>query len=129
MSAVNTVSAFQKGDEPRHYNAGEIIFGAGDVGDTMYGIVQGEVELQVKGVVVEVIREGDVFGEGALVQPSHVRASNAIAKTDCKLAVLDRDRFMFAIQNTPMFAIELMRSFSSRLRQLKRDVADMPKAG
>ena len=122
MSALATVSAFQKDVEPHSYEAGEVIFKAGDIGDVMYGVIEGEVELWVNGVVAEVISAGDVFGEGALVQPSHVRASHAIAKTSCKLASLDQDRFLFAIQNTPMFAIELMRSFSTRLRRMKQNL-------
>lgn len=126
MSAVKTVSIFQKGGTLLDYTAGDVIFRAGDVGELMYGIVEGAVELQVNGVVVEEIYRGDVFGEGALVQLNCVRASHAIAKTDCKLATLDKDRFLFAIQNTPMFAIEIMRSFSTRLRRVKQQMAALP---
>jgi CRP/FNR family transcriptional regulator, cyclic AMP receptor protein len=63
-----------------------------------------------------------VFGEGVLVHPSKMRASTAIARTNCTLACLDEKRFLFAIQNTPMFAVEIMRSFSERLRRLKQQV-------
>jgi CRP/FNR family transcriptional regulator, cyclic AMP receptor protein len=119
LAAIGTVNAFQRDADPTAYQAGDIIFKAGEKGSVMYGVLEGEVELVVGDKVVEVIPEGEVFGEGALVQPSHVRASTAIARTDCKLAVLTQDRFLFAVQNTPMFAIELMRSFSSRLRRLK----------
>lgn len=123
MSAVATVRAFQRELKLTSYNAGDIIFNTGEVGEVMYGLVEGEVELWVNGIVAEVIVEGDVFGEGALVQPNKVRASTAIAKTDCKLAILNQDRFLFAIQNTPMFAVELMQSFSSRLRRMKTIMA------
>ncbi|MGB7414138.1 MAG: hypothetical protein WA902_08005 [Thermosynechococcaceae cyanobacterium] len=47
-----------------------------------------------------------------------------IATTNGKLAALNQHRFLFAIQNTPMFAIEVMRSYSNRLRQFKRLVSD-----
>ena len=123
MSALATVSAFQKNVEPQSFEAGEVIFKAGDVGDVMFGVLEGEVELWVNGVVAEVICAGDVFGEGALVQPSHVRASKAIAKTPCTLITLDQTRFLFAIQNTPMFAIEIMQSFSTRLRNMKKKLS------
>lgn len=128
MSAVATVSAFQREVKPHSYSSGDVIFNAGEIGEVMYGVVEGEVELWVNGMVAESILEGDVFGEGALVQPNKVRASTAIAKTDCKLAVLNQDRFLFAIQNTPMFAIELMRSFSCRLRRMKKIMAMSQKA-
>lgn len=117
-----TVSIFQKQSAPRTFAAGEVIFEAGQPGDFMYGILEGEVELFVHGKVVETIKAGDIFGEGALVHPSKTRASTAVAKTDCKLAFLDQERFLFAIQETPMFALEVIRSFSERLRRLKHSV-------
>lgn len=118
-----TVSIFQKqSEEPLTFAAGEVIFEAGQPGDVMYGILEGEVELLVNGKVVETIKTGDIFGEGALVHPSKIRASTAVAKTDCKLAFLDQERFLFAIQETPMFALEVIRSFSDRLRRFKHSM-------
>ena len=73
----------------------------------------------VNGKVVETIKEGDVFGERALVSEDHKRASTAIAKVDSQLAFLDREHFLFAIQQTPMFALKVIRSYSDRLRRLK----------
>ena len=43
-----------------------------------------------------------------------------IYETDCKLAFLDRKHFLFAVQQTPMFALEVMRSYSDRHRRLKK---------
>ena len=120
---VKTVEIFQKSSSPLTYVAGQTIFEEGETGSVMYGIIEGEVDLIVDGKVVETITKGDVFGEGALVQPEHDRASTAIAKTDCIIACLDRERFLFAIENTPMFAIDVLRSYSNRARRLKRMVA------
>ncbi|MDJ0693425.1 cyclic nucleotide-binding domain-containing protein [Mastigocoleus sp. MO_188.B34] len=120
---VKTVEIFQKSSSPLTYVAGQTIFQEGETGSVMYGIIEGEVDLIVDGKVVETITTGDVFGEGALVQPKHDRASTAIAKTDCIIASLDRERFLFAIENTPMFAIDVLRSYSNRARRLKRMVA------
>ena len=120
---VKTVEIFQKSSSPLTYVAGQTIFQEGETGNIMYGIIEGEVDLIVDGKVVETITTGDVFGEGALVQPEHDRASTAIAKTDCIIACLDRERFLFAIENTPMFAIDVLRSYSNRARRLKRMVA------
>ncbi len=85
----------------------------------MYGIIEGEVEMKINGKYIETLKEGDVFGEGALVHYDHLRTSTAIAKTDVKLAFLDRARFLFAIQENPVFALEVMRSYSDRFRHLK----------
>lgn len=117
---AKTVSIFQKKSEPfRNFKAGEQIFKQGEIGDYMYGVLEGEVDLVIDGKVVETIKEGDIFGEGALVHKNGTRASTALAKTDCVLAFLDESHFLFAVQETPMFALEVMRSFSARLRRLK----------
>jgi len=116
-----TVSIFQK-DAPETFAAGQIIFEVGQPGAVMYGVIEGEVSLVVNNKVVETIKTGDVFGEGALVRQAGTRASTAIAQTDCKLASLDEKRFLFALENTPMFAVEVVRSFSDRLRRLKQVV-------
>ncbi len=120
MSPVKTVEIFQKTPSPQTFLAGEVIFQEGQLGNIAYGIIEGEVDLLVKGQVVETIKKGDIFGEGALVQPEGIRASTAIAKIDCLIGWLERQRFLFAIENTPMFAVELLKSFSTRTRSLKQ---------
>ncbi|MEL6494747.1 MAG: cyclic nucleotide-binding domain-containing protein [Cyanobacteria bacterium J06623_7] len=124
LSPVKTVEIFQTSPKPQNYQAGETIFVAGDAGAVMYGIVEGEIDIMVNGQTLETIYQGDIFGEGALVHADSKRASTAIAKTDCKLAVMKRDKFLFAVQQTPMFALEIMRSYSDRIRKLRQFVSD-----
>jgi CRP-like cAMP-binding protein len=88
----------------------------------MYGILEGEIEMSVHGKVIETLKKGDVFGEGALLHEDRIRTSTAIAKTDCKLAFMDKEHFLFAVQQTPMFALEVMRSYSDRFRRLKQTI-------
>ncbi len=123
MVVAHTVEMFSTVPENLTFKAGEAIFQAGDVGHVMYGIIDGTVELQVNGRAVETIQKGDVFGEGALVHTDSLRASNAIAQTDCKLAVINETRFKFLIENTPTFALDVMRSYSDRLRHCKMIMA------
>ncbi len=119
LQPVKTVELYQKPPSPKTYGAGEVIFKIGELGELMYGVIEGEVDIWINDKVVETIKTGDVFGEGALVHENHQRASTAIAKTNCLLGFLDREHFLFAVQQTPMFAIEVMRSYSDRLRRLK----------
>jgi CRP/FNR family cyclic AMP-dependent transcriptional regulator len=119
MTVARTVELFSKVPDGKRFQAGEIIFSEGDAGTEMYGIIDGTVAMQVDGQTVETIKAGDVFGEGALVHPDKLRRSTALALTDCQLAVLDEERFKFLITNTPMFALEVMRSYSDRLRHFK----------
>lgn len=108
----------------QNFTVGDTIFEIGTVGEVMYGVVEGTVELWIDGRVVETISSGDVFGEGGLVQIPHLRASTAVAKTDCRLASVDEAHFKFLIQETPMFALEVIRSLSTRLRTLKAALAE-----
>ncbi|MFM6189459.1 MAG: cyclic nucleotide-binding domain-containing protein [Planktothrix sp.] len=121
IQPAETVKLFNKQPE-QQYVAGQVIFEEGQQGETLFGILQGEIELWVNGKVVETLFAGDVFGEGALVQPDRTRASTAIAKTDCLLAIMDQARFLFAVQQTPMFALEVLKSYSDRLRRMKHNI-------
>lgn len=124
LQPATTVQIFQRQPELKNFAAGEVIFSAGQVGDYMYGVVEGEIEELVDGQVLETIIAGDVFGAGALVHPDGLRVSTAVAKTNCRLAYIDQQRFLFVIQETPMFAIEVVRSYSERLRRFKKHPLD-----
>jgi CRP-like cAMP-binding protein len=117
LESTQTIAIFQKQPDPKRFLAGQVIFKEGELGDCLYGILEGAVDLSVNGKIVETIQTGDVFGVGVLVGLEG-RTYTAIAKTDCKLAFLDRYRFLFAVQETPMFALEVMRSYSERISRL-----------
>jgi CRP-like cAMP-binding protein len=104
------------------FSAGQEIFKEGEAGEYLYAILEGEVELNIGGKPVETLDAGDVFGEGALLHSDHLRYSTAIAKTDCKLGAMNERHFLFAIQETPMFAVDVMRSYSDRFRRLKGEL-------
>lgn len=122
LHPADTVKLYQTHGDPQTFSAGDVIFKNGDQGTLMYGVIEGEVEMVVNGKVIETIAQGDVFGIGAIVHIDHLRTSTAIAKTDCTLAYLDRQHFLFAIEATPLFAVEAIRSYSDRFRRLKADL-------
>lgn len=117
LDPVTTLSIFQKQPDPKAFNAGDIIFTEGSPANHAYGILEGEVEISIDGKVVETVRAGEVFGAGALLERKD-RNYTATAKTACKLAYLDRTRFLFAVQETPTFALSVMKSYSERLLRL-----------
>ena len=120
MNALDTMRALASQGEVRHVAAGELIFRSGETGDCMYGLLEGSVELSWNGESGhETIQAGDVFGAGALVTHDHRRYGNARALSDCELLMMNREKFLFAVQESPMFAIELLGSIDQRLRQLK----------
>lgn len=115
---METVETYGKELE-KPYKAGEVIFKEGEQGMIMFGVLEGEVEMTLEGEVIEAIKIGEIFGVGAIVHGDHKRASTAIAKTDCRLVAMDRSHFLFAVQQTPMFALEVMESYSNRFINLK----------
>jgi CRP-like cAMP-binding protein len=46
------------------------------------------------------------------------RSATAIAKTDAHLVRIDERRFQFMVQQTPFFALEVMRTIVRRLRDM-----------
>jgi len=103
--------------EQRAFTAGQVIFTAGSPGDVMYVVKEGEVEVLVRGRVIETIGPGGILGEMALID-RNPRSASALAKTDCQLVPIDEARFTYLIQQTPYFALEVMRVMARRLRHM-----------
>jgi len=120
VNALETMRALASNGEVISLKPGEVIFRSGESGDCMFGLLEGMVQLSWSGDSGhEEIKAGDVFGAGALVTPDHRRYGNATAITPCRVLVMNREKFLFAVQESPMFAIELLGSIDQRLRQLK----------
>jgi CRP-like cAMP-binding protein len=125
VNALDTMRALASNGEVIDVPAGAMIFRSGESGDCMFGLLEGQVQLTWNedsghdDSGHEDIKAGDVFGAGALVTADHRRYGNATAITDCKVLVMNREKFLFAVQESPMFAIELLGSIDQRLRQLK----------
>ena len=102
------------------YPAGQTIFKAGDVGDCLYILLEGEIQISLSNHVLDHLTSGAIFGEMALVD-SEPRSADAIAKTVCKLVKIDEKRFTELAGQNPRFGIEVMRIMSSRLRRLIDD--------
>jgi CRP/FNR family cyclic AMP-dependent transcriptional regulator len=100
-----------------HVAAGSTIFREGDPGDVMYGVRAGEVSIRLRGIEVETAGPGDFFGELAMIDHGP-RSADASAKTDCELVRIDERPFQFMVQQTPYFALEVMRAIAVRLRSM-----------
>ena len=102
---------------PRVCEAGEAIFRAFDMGFEMYVVLEGQVELTIDSKVLEILGPGEPFGEMALIDQTP-RVATAIAKTPCKLVVIPEKRFLFMVQQTPQFALQIMKVMADRLRKM-----------
>ena len=97
--------------------AGGVIFSEGDEGDSMFGIVEGTVEIATPHGRTSTLGPDDTFGEMSIIDSSP-RSATARAATDAKLAVIDRKTFLFLVHETPMFALQVMSSIAERLRAI-----------
>lgn len=108
-------------DNFKSYKTGDIIFKQGDPGLMMYVVKEGTVELRAEGVLLEIVEPGHIFGEMALIEGS-TRSATAVAASDCKVVPLDQDKFMFMVQQTPYFAIEVLKIMARRLRTANHEL-------
>ncbi|MBC7869334.1 MAG: Crp/Fnr family transcriptional regulator [Chitinophagaceae bacterium] len=109
------VDYFKNAKEFTVYEAGQVIFDEGQSGDKMYAVKEGIVDVVHKDRVLESIDAGAFFGEMALID-SAPRSAMAVAQTDCKIVVVDKAHFLFLVQETPTFALQVMHIMANRLR-------------
>lgn len=101
------------------FDAGAVIFREGEAADAMYAIQEGEVELRLGEVPLESLGAGAIFGEMALVD-HFARSATAVARTRCQIVVVPERRFLLLVQQTPFFALQVMRVMAERLRRASR---------
>jgi CRP-like cAMP-binding protein len=112
---VPTDSLFLNAPVHRTVAAGETIYGEGDVGSHMFGIVSGGVILYKGKVAVATLGPNDVFGERALID--HLpRNLTAVATAETTLAEIDRSLFLFLVHESSTFALGIMGALAGRLR-------------
>jgi len=114
--------SFESAGSRKDVAAGKTIFAENEKGnplllqrDQMYFLLDGEVELTVSKARVGVVRQGEIFGEMALITRMP-RTATAKAKTDCRLVTLDKDQLQAALQAAPEFGLLLMSIMIARLR-------------
>ena len=112
---MKVLGVFRAAKETREVPAGTVIFEAGSVGEEMFGVVAGKVELQMPDGRVFSLGPDESFGEMGLVDRSP-RSGTAVAVEDTTLAVIDRRRFLFLVTETPTFALQVMSNMAERLR-------------
>ena len=99
-------------------NPGEVLFNEGEQGDVMYLIRQGKIKItKGKGEeekVLAVLKEGDFFGEMAIIDGSP-RSAGASAATPVSLLVIDKETFQSKIRENPLIHY-ILETLSRRLR-------------
>ena len=100
---------------------GDIIFSEGEIGNEMYIIQAGTVEL-VKTIgketrVLATLEKGDFFGEMSVLEDLP-RTASARAKTDVELVRINGATFDSMLKGNTEIAVRMMRKLSRRLREV-----------
>lgn len=113
---MNLAELFRHETDLQALPAGQALFREGEPGEWMYVLMSGTAEVIVNGRVVETAVAGALIGEMGMIDEGS-RSATVVAKTDCLLVPIDRKRFNFLIQQTPHFALHVMRVIAKRLRR------------
>lgn len=101
--------------EEEEYEQGTLIFREGEIGDCMYIIHQGEVNIHKGGTTLAILKEKEVFGELSLLD-AEVRSASATTHTDCLLFRIEQEPFYELIDNRPEVARGFIKILCQRLR-------------
>jgi rhodanese-related sulfurtransferase len=103
--------------ERRRFKAGEVIFNENDdpQGEA-YVVHAGTVEIRRRldghDKILNVLGEGELFGQIGLFLRSATRSAGAVAQSDVELLVIKRERLDWLIRNRPQLTMEVLRQLS-----------------
>src|SRR6516165_3778494 len=108
---------------------GATIFAKGDPGIGLMGVLKGAVKISVpsadgRDIVVNIIHEGEIFGEIALLD-GQPRTADATAMTDCELMLIERRDFVGLLESQPEIALKLLELLCARLRKTSQQIEDV----
>ena len=97
------------------------LFQAGDPGDSLFIVREGQIELFIKDtagqkIVLTTAEAGDMFGELAMLDTGP-RTATALALTESEVLVLDRDDLVLLFQRKPEAALHMLAALSGLTRK------------
>ena len=109
----------------RTYEDGEAIVRQGEIGDCMYIVQDGEVQVVVGApgaeAVVATLKPGDAFGEMALFT-REPRSATVRARGKARVLTVDKRQFLKRVQEDPSLAFSILRKMSGNIQALNREV-------
>ncbi|HCM28287.1 MAG: cAMP-binding protein [Treponema sp. GWB1_62_6] len=109
----------RKADEfNRTYPKDTMIFSEGQPGDELYIIQRGSVKITKivnnNEVLLAVLKQGDIFGEMALLE-AKPRSASALAYEDCIMLAVNRENFQRMVSSQPQIVTRLTQLLAERI--------------
>ena len=121
-----SVTLFENDPNVKDYEKGYRFFSAGDPGDVMYVVIDGEVDLELRGAQLERVGHGGFFGEMALLDGGK-RSADIVAdeRVICYVLAVEQLQELAATHPHIMITIlgNLTRDFSERLRHANEEIS------
>lgn len=103
---------------PQVFDKGDMLFRAGEVGDRMYFVLEGECQmLSENGAEIMTLSAGSFVGEAALVTSEGVRSASARAKSDLNTMCLRRDALTLVLEKFPEQRVSILSLAQTRMAQ------------
>jgi len=109
------------------YAPGQAIVRQGEMGDCMYVVQSGEVEV-VQATPdgseqrLAILQEGDFFGEMSIFE-HEVRSATVRAHVEARVLKVDKRTLLRRMKEDPMLAFNLLETLSRRIRKLSAAAA------
>jgi CRP-like cAMP-binding protein len=111
----------------RSYVKNSMIFSEGENGDELYIIKSGSVKIvkivDNNEVLLAVLKNGDIFGEMALLE-FKPRAASAVAYEDCQVMAVNRSNFERMIVDEPQIIARLTTLLAERIWSVYKQLAN-----
>jgi CRP-like cAMP-binding protein len=114
---------------PRRFGPGELVFAEGELGDSLFVLAAGEVEVsrhEAAGAPLAVVAAPGAFGEMALVDREH-RSATVRARTEVQALQLTAENFTtfrkYSRDGFTLVVMNIARVLSSRLRETSAKLA------
>ena len=108
------------------YNNGDVIVRQGELGDCMYVVQSGEVEVVQATTGGEqrlaILGAGDFFGEMAMFE-KEVRSATVRAHGEARALKVDKRTLLRRIKEDPLLAVNLLQTLSQRIRDSNAHLA------
>ena len=113
------------------YHDGEVIVRQGDVGDALFVIQEGRLEIlserQGKELRIRIAGKDELVGEMAVFE-REVRSATVRALGEARVLTLDRKNFLRRINEDPSLAFRVVETMSRRVRELSAEIVRLKAA-